>query len=151
MAMIPEVLIDHINGAFPKNVCLVSIVTADGYGSISPRGSMQVFDENTLAYWDRGTGQSHDLVKNGTKITVYYRNSELGAHGGSGLLPAGGIARFSGIAEVYAEDGEIREKVWTTMVQPERDRDPDKKGSAVLLRLKRAEQLNGKPLSEIGG
>ncbi len=65
------------------------------------------------------------------------------------MLPAGGIARFYGVAEVHPEDGEIRDRVWNGMIQVERDRDPEKKGRAVLLHLQRAEQLNHKPLNEI--
>ena len=53
-------------------------------------------------------------------------------------------------APVHAEDGEVREKVWNGMVEAERNGDPDKKGQAILARITRAEQLNGKPLSEIG-
>jgi hypothetical protein len=86
----------------------------------------------------------------GTRLTIYYRNPALGARGGDGTLPAGGIARFYGTAEVHADDGEIREKVWNGMVEAERNGDPDKKGQAILIRLSRAEQLNGKPLAEIG-
>ena len=65
-------------------------------------------------------------------------------------MPAGGAARFYGIAEIHADDGEIREKVWNGMIEVERERDPEKAGRAVLLRLERAEQLNHRPLSEIG-
>jgi len=31
-------------------------------------------------------------------------------------------------------------------VQPEKDRDPEKKGYAVLIKVERAEDLDGKPL-----
>jgi hypothetical protein len=32
-------------------------------------------------------------------------------------------------------------------VQPEKDRDPEKKGFAVLIKIERAEDLNGAPLT----
>jgi hypothetical protein len=32
-------------------------------------------------------------------------------------------------------------------VQPEKDRDPDKKGFAVLIKVERAEDLDGQPLA----
>lgn len=151
MALIPEFLVDHVNNAFPKNVCLVAVCMDDGYAQISPRGSILVYDGDTLGMWDRGKGGTHDTVKDGTKMTVYYRNIELGARGGDGTLPAGGVARFYGTAEVHAEDGEVRERVWNEMVEQERKGDPEKKGLAVLIRLTRAEQLNHKPLSELSG
>ncbi len=151
MALVPEVINQNLLEAYPENVCLVAIVLSDGYSQMSPRGSVHVYDPDTLAYWDRGTGTTHDTVQNGTKVTVFFRNMALGARGGSGLLPAGGVARFYGIAEVHPDDGEVREKVWNGMIEVERERDPEKKGRAVLVRLAKAEQLSHKPLAEIGG
>ena len=80
---------------------------------------------------------------------MFFRNAALGARGGSVLLPAGGVARFYGVTEVHPEDGEIREKVWNGMIEVERERDPDKKGRAVLIRLEGVEQLSHQPLAEI--
>ena len=51
----------------------------------------------------------------------------------SGLLPKGGIARFYGIAQIL-KSGAAYEEVWRRLVQPEKDRDPDKKGFAVLIK-----------------
>ncbi len=149
MALIPEIINQHLLDAYPENVCLVAISQPNGYCQISPRGSVHVHDQDTLAYWDRGSGTTYDGVQNDTKVTVFFRNMALGARGGSGLLPAGGVARFYGIAEVYPDDGEVREKVWDGMIEVERERDPEKKGRAVLIRLDTAEQLSHKPLSEI--
>ena len=38
------------------------------------------------------------------------------------------------------------DQVWQRLVQPEKDRDPEKKGYAVLIRVERAEDLDGNPL-----
>ena len=40
----------------------------------------------------------------------------------------------------------MRRGVSRRLVQPEKDRDPDKKGFAVLIRVERAEDLDGAPL-----
>ena len=146
MASIPKVLHDYLNTAFPQNVCLVSSVQPDGYAQVSPKGSLQVYDDQTLAYWDRGKGSTHDAVEDGSKVTVYYRNPELGA-AGTKLLPAGGIARFYGTAKLVANGSPEAEKIYASMVQPERDRDPEKKGSGVLIKIERAEDLGGNPLN----
>jgi hypothetical protein len=151
MGLVPEWLVNSINDAFPKNVCLVGVALDDGFAQISPRGSVVVYDENTLAIWNRGGGTTAESGKDGTKMTVYYRNTEFGAKGGNGLLPAGGIARFYGTAKVHKEAGEVLEKVWTTMHPKERENDPDKAGHAVLIHLERAEQLNHKPLADLPG
>ena len=42
-----------------------------------------------------------------------------------GVLPKGGIARFYGRARIY-RSGPIYEEVWRRLVQPEKDRDPQK-------------------------
>lgn len=119
----------------------------DGFANISPRGSVQVFDSETLALWDRGGRASSEALSDGAKLTVYFRNPALSAvaRGGNGLLPVGGIARFYGAAELHTE-GEAYEQVWNNMVQQERDSDPDKKGFAVLIRVERTEDLRGQPL-----
>ena len=148
MGKIPKALNQHILDAYPEHVCLVATHQPDGYCQISPRGSVHVYDQDTLAYWDRGSGSTYEVVETGTKVTVFYRNSNLGGSG-RGILPTGGVARFYGTAEIHAEDGEIREKVWNGMIAHERGRDPEKKGRAVLIHLERAEHLSHKPLSDI--
>ena len=139
---IPRALHEHIDTAFPANVCLVAVVRPDGFPQVSPRGSTMVFDDEHLATWERGRGSTATTLANGTKVTVYFRKPPLRE---SGLLPKGGIARFYGTAEVH-RSGPVYEEVWRRLVQPEKDRDPDKKGFAVLIKVERAEDLEGKPL-----
>lgn len=147
MNKIPDALRRYIDAAFPDNVCLLGRVREDGHAHISPRGSTQVFDGETLAYWERGGRASSEDLADGAKLTVYFRDTSLSAvaRGGNGLLPAGGVARFYGTAERH-DQGAAYEQVWTNMVQQERDADPDKKGFAVLIRIDRAEDLRGNPL-----
>ena len=87
-----------------------------------------------------GRGRTHDSVTDGTKVTVFFRDQ-----GVRDLLPAGAIARFYGSASTHLDD-DVREKVWEMMIQIEGDRDPDKKGSAVLVAVERAETLARQPL-----
>jgi hypothetical protein len=144
MAKIPEALWEHINTAFPANVCLLSVALPNGYAQVSPKGSTMVWDGDTLAYWDRGgSGTTHENIQDGTKVTIYFRKGELRE---AGILPAGGIARFYGTAELY-DEGPIREEVYERMVEPEKERDPDKLGRAVLIHVERAEDLRGQSLS----
>ena len=42
MATIPKILHQHIDTAFPANVCLVASVLPNGFAQISPRGSTMV-------------------------------------------------------------------------------------------------------------
>ena len=140
---IPKPLHEHINTAFPANVCLVGVALADGYAQISPRGSTMVYDDAHLALWERGKGSTNEQLKDGTKVTVFLRKPPLRE---AGVLPKGGIARFYGTAKIH-KSGAAYDEVWKRLVQPEKDRDPEKKGYAVLIKVERAEDLDGQPLN----
>ena len=77
MATIPHVLHEHINTAFPANVCLVGTVQPNGFAQISPRGSTMVYDDEHLALWERGKGSTNAQLKDGAKVTVYLRKPQL--------------------------------------------------------------------------
>ena len=143
MAIIPKTLQQHINTAFPDHVCLVGSVLPDGYAQITPRGSTMVYDDGHLALWERGKGSTTGNLRDGSKVTVYFRKPQLRV---DGVLPKGGIARFYGTASIV-KSGSAYEEVWRRLVQPEKDRDPDKKGFAVLIKVERAEDLEGLPLT----
>ncbi len=143
MGVIPKALHEHINTAFPANVCLVATVLPNGFAQVTPRGSTMVYDDDHLALWEGGTGSTTGNLRDETKVTVFFRKPQLRE---SGLLPKGGIARFYGTAEIK-KSGPEYEEVWRRLVQPEKDRDPDKKGFAVLIRVERAEDLGGQPLA----
>ena len=143
MAKIPKILRAHIDTAFPANFCLVASVLPNGYAQVSPRGSVMVFDDTHLATWERGKGTTHDNLSEGAKLTVFFRKPELRA---DGTLPKGGIARFYGVAHLH-KSGHAYNEVWRRLIQPEKDRDPEKKGFAVLIKVERAEDLDGMPLA----
>ena len=143
MATIPKTLQPHINGAFPDRVCLEATVLPSGFAQVTPRGSTMVFDDTHLALWERGKGSTNASLADGSKVTVYFRKPQLRA---DGVLPKGGIARFYGTAKIV-RSGAQYEEVWRRLVQPEKDRDPEKKGFAVLISVERAEDLDGMALT----
>jgi len=142
LAKIPKILHEHIDTAFPANVCLVGTVLPSGFAQVTPRGSAMVYDDDHLALWERGKGSTNVNLKDGTKVTVFFRKPQLRE---AGTLPKGGIARFYGTAKIH-KSGPAYDKVWTKLVQPEKDRDPQKKGFAVLIAVERVEDLDGEPL-----
>ena len=143
MAKIPAVLHEHINTAFPANVVLVGSTLPSGYAQISPRGSTMVYDDEHLALWERGRGTTTANLRDGSKLTFFLRKGQLRE---SGLLPKGGVARFFGVAAIH-KSGAIYDEVWRRLIQPEKDRDPQKKGFAVLIKVERAEDLDGEALT----
>jgi hypothetical protein len=142
LAKIPQPLQQPINSAFPANTCLVAVALPDGFAQVTPRGSVMVLDDETLAIWERGKGTTNAQMKDGTKVTVYFRDPKLRE---SGMLPAGGIARFYGVAKIH-KAGPMYDKIWTQLIPPEKERDSEKKGFAVSIKVDRAEDLSGKML-----
>jgi len=144
MAKIPGSLHEHINSAYPDNTVLVGSVLPDGFAQFTPRGSLFVWDDEHFALWERGLGSTNANLRDGSKLTVFYRNMELRE---SGLLPKGGIARFYGSAKLV-QNGPMREEIYSRIIKHEQSRDPEKKGFGVLIKVDRAEHIDGSPLTD---
>jgi uncharacterized protein len=142
LAKIPSALQQHINSAYPANVCLIGTVLPNGFAQITPRGSTMVYDDEHIALWERGRGSTNANLSDGTAVTVFMRNPALRE---AGLLPRGGILRLYGRARVH-KSGPVYDEVWRRLIEPEKKNDPDKKGYAVLIPIERAEDLAGQPL-----
>ncbi len=100
------------------------------------KGSVLVFDRETLAYWERAKRSALENVVDNPQVVIFYRN------------PAKQISRrFYGTATVF-DQGAIRDNVMNRTVQAELDRDPERIGVAVLIKLDRIVELNGNVLQE---
>lgn len=127
-------LIDHaLDDRCPMSIGTVS---AEGEPQISMKGSVLVFDRETLAYWERAWRSSAANVAANPKVVLFYRNPEQRIN-----------LRFHGTATVY-RTGAIRDNVMARTVPGELERDPDRTGAAVLVRLYRITQLSGEVLQE---
>jgi hypothetical protein len=142
VAIIPSLLREHIDSAFPDFTCLIGTVQPNGFAQISPRGSIMVFDDEHLALWERGRGSTNAQLQDGTKVTVFFRKRPLR----DTILPKGGVARFYGTAQLH-KSGPVYEEIWNRLIEPEKKNDPEKKGFGVLIRVERAEDLGGAPLA----
>src|SRR5215475_5195015 len=96
-----------------------------------------VYDDEHFSLWERGKGSTTGNLADGTKVTIYFRKPPLRE---AGLLPRGGIARFYGTAKIY-KSGPVYEEIWNRLIEPE------KKGVGVLIKVERAEDLGGAPLT----
>ncbi len=143
VAKIPQALHEHINTAYPANVCLIGTVLPNGFAQITPRGSVMVYDDEHIALWERGRGTTAGNLVDGTAVTLFMRKTALRD---AGLLPKGGILRLYGCAKVH-KSGPVYDEVWKRLIEPEKKNDPDKKGYAVLVAVERAEDLAGQPLA----
>ena len=116
--------------------CLVGTATKDGQPQISPKGSVMVFDDETLAYWERARRSGLANLEENPKVVVYYSH------------PVKRIRwRFYGEASIH-DSGPIREDVMSRTVQAELDRDPERLGVAVLIRVDQVGELSGNILQQ---
>jgi hypothetical protein len=116
--------------------CIVGTSDKDGQPQLSLKGSVMVFDSETLAYWERAKRSALENVLANPKVVVLYNNMKDRVRW-----------RFYGVAEVHESDA-IREEVMSRTVQDELDRDPDRLGVAVLVKVNKISELNGNVLQE---
>ncbi|HEV8022182.1 MAG TPA: pyridoxamine 5'-phosphate oxidase family protein, partial [Candidatus Lustribacter sp.] len=88
-------------------VALLGTVKPDGTPVISPKGSIAVFDDSTLSFWERSHRNTEKNLSHGGRVTVYYRNSAKMKE----IPYGGGVIRFYGTARI-ATDPAVREKIW---------------------------------------
>ena len=128
---------DLVNSALADRVpCFVATASSDGDPQISMKGSVIVYNDDTLAYWERSKRTALDNVRQNPKIVVFYRNPEKRYNW-----------RFHGTA-IVEESGPIREEVMGRTPQAELDRDPERQGVAVLIKIDKIDELSGNVLQE---
>jgi uncharacterized protein len=103
--------------------CVVATNGENGIPDLGFKGSVLVFDKDHLAYWERTRGQTLENLRKSPGMAVLYFNRARGK-----------MLRFFGEATVI-EDGPVRDQVMARVVEPELNRDPERKGAAVLLRV----------------
>jgi len=116
--------------------CLLGTASKDGQPQISPKGSVMVYDDETLAYWERARRSGLENVKDNPNVVVYYNNQDKRVRW-----------RFYGKATVH-ESGSIRDEVMSRTIQAELDRDPERLGVAVLIRVDQVGELSGNVLQQ---
>lgn len=117
--------------------CLVATATKDGRPQVSPKGSVAVFDPETLCFWERSFRTSYDAITENPQVVVYFRNP------GRKEIPfRGSCLRFHGEARLVTE-GPERDRAWELTNAAEQSRDPERKGVAVLIRVDLIEDLGG--------
>ena len=114
--------------------CIVGTSSKDGVPNISLKGSVAIYDGETLSYWERTKRSALDNVSENPNIVIFYRN------------PGKRINwRFHGKAAIYKSGG-IRDKVKSITPQAELDRDPELAGVAVLVKVDAITDLGGNVL-----
>jgi general stress protein 26 len=114
--------------------CILATASPDGEPDIGLKGSMMVFDDESLAYWERTRRQHLKNVTANPKVIVLFRDTKTKVNW-----------RFHGVATVH-DSGAVRDHVMARTVPAELEKDPERKGSAVVIRIEKVTNLGGQVL-----
>jgi predicted pyridoxine 5'-phosphate oxidase superfamily flavin-nucleotide-binding protein len=118
-----------LNNSFAdRMIVLVATASAAGMPDIAFKGSAFAYDQEHIAFWERALGQTYSNLVENPQICLQYRNTETRQ-----------AWKFFGVAKVLTEGAE-RDAVMARTVQGELDRDPERKGAAVVVRVDRVIQ-----------
>lgn len=112
-----------VNGAFAAGTAIVvGYVDAKGSPSLSYRGSTQVYSKDQVAVWARKSDEGLPVnVKERPLVSLLYFNRQT---------PGPFFLTIKGRARVAPE---ANEHVYEHMPKAEQDRDPDRKGVAIVI------------------
>jgi predicted pyridoxine 5'-phosphate oxidase superfamily flavin-nucleotide-binding protein len=132
MIKLTDQMRELIDPALAKGTpCLVATASKDGMPNVGYKGSVMVFDDESLGYWERTRQGTLENVEVNPNVMILFRD------------PATRAAwRFAGKATIHKE-GPLRDQVMARTVQAELDRDPERKGFAVIVRVDRVLPLGG--------
>ena len=120
--------------------CLLATEGEDG-PNISPKGSMMIFDDDHLAYWERSKKQALANLQKNPRVVMMYANM---AAQRAGVIESG-FLRFYGVAELH-EAGPIHDAIFARLNERESTHVGADTGIGVLIRITRAEDVRGKPI-----
>ena len=131
MIKITDDMKDRVNKAFiEKKTCIWVTSSKDGSPDVSFRGSTFVYDDEHLAFWDRSRGQSTRNIEENPQVCMVY------------FEPGRGGWRFYGHATIFKE-GEMRQEIMERTIKDELDKDPERKGYGVLIRIDKIRPHSG--------
>ncbi len=114
--------------------CLLATASKEGVSSIGYRGSMFVWNGDHLAFWERSHQFGLRHMQENPNVCVLYvdRGRRVGW-------------RFYGQATLYKQ-GEIRQKIMDGTIQDELDKDPERTGFGVLIRIDLIKRFSGEDI-----
>jgi len=104
---------------------LVGTASSAGEPDIAYKGSVMVWDEEHLAFWERALGTTLRNMEENQHVVVLYRNAATRRSW-----------KFFGRARLL-RDGDLRLRIMDRTVRAELDRDPERRGVAVLIAVDR--------------
>lgn len=121
--------------------CLVATLGPQG-PNITPKGSMIVFDDMHLAWWERSKRAVLENLGHDKRVCVMYANFKAQR---DGILESG-FLRFFGSVELH-ESGPTREAIFAKLLPREQTHAGAEAGIGALVRIEKAIDIRGKPIA----
>lgn len=130
-----------INNAWDDGYPCLLATSGPAGPNISPKGSMIVFDDRHLAYWERSKKVALENVAHDSRVVVMYANFKCQR---DGVLESG-FLRFWGTVEMH-ESGPVREAIFAKLTKREQEHVGADTGIGMLIRITKAADVRGKPI-----
>ncbi len=119
--------------------CLVA-TAGPGGPNISVKGSMVVYDDTHLAYWERSKRTALENLAHDKRVCIIYANFKAQR---DNVLESG-FLRFYGTVELH-ESGPIQDKIFNMLLPREQTHVGADTGIGALVKIERAVDMRGKP------
>jgi hypothetical protein len=130
-----------INNAWDDGYpCMLATSGKDG-PNISPKGSMLVYDDQHLAYWERSKKKALENLGHDRRVIVMYANFKAQRD----KILESGFLRFWGTAELH-ESGAVRDAIFAKLLKREQEHVGADTGIGVLIKIDRAADVRGQPI-----
>ena len=130
---------DALKGALLSGrPALVATSGTSGMPDLAYKGSIMVLDQDHLAFWERAHGTTLSNLRENPQASLIYFNPQARL-----------MWKFFGVSELLTS-GARRMEVLSKSPQVELDRDPERKGVAVVIRVDKVFQA-GQVIMERGG
>jgi len=120
--------------------CLLATTGPQG-PNITPKGSMIVFDDEHLAYWERSKRAVLDNLGLEPRVCVMYANFKAQR---DGVLESGFLRFFGSV--IMHESGPLRDAIFAKLLPREQTHAGAEAGIGVLIRIEKAIDIRGKPI-----
>ena len=125
MIKLTDEMRENVNSALEKGYpCIISTASKDGEPGLGFRGSLMIWDDEHIAWWERGRRNQMVNMEENPKAAVVFRNNELNIGW-----------RFYGEVTFHPQGDPLWEQVWERVVPQEQARDPEREGTAIIMRV----------------
>jgi hypothetical protein len=130
-----------INNAWDDGYpCMLATTGKDG-PNISPKGSLIVYDDQHLAYWERSKKKALENLGQDLRVVVMYSNFKAQRD----KVLDSGFLRFWGTAELH-EAGPVHDAIFAKLNKREQEHVGADTGIGVLIKISRAVDIHGTSL-----